>query len=147
MAETYATLLARVQQVVAMHNLIRAKLLPWSDDRSHFVNENTVVRLAAALEAGGVRAPSGVATGKEPWGETCVRTLFLFRNTILHECAGVYDPGRLRGSHRHLRAYDAFCDAWPRARVDPGTMLCLATDAVTTPLLEGCLEYCRGLCG
>ena len=134
-----------IEHVIEMHNDIRMKLFPRPDDRTHFINENTVVRLAAALEAGEVKAPSGKASGNESWGDICVRTLFLFRNTIVHECAGVYQPKQMGGSARHIPAYQAFCAKYPDANVGPGARLCLSASSVISPLLDGCLEYCRAL--
>ncbi len=135
-------LLAHVEHVVKMHNLLRG-VLQKPDGRSHFVNEDTLVRLAAAVEAAGGEAPKGRATGSEEWGEICARTLFLFRNIVMHDAAGRFEPTKLEGSVRHLPAYEAFCAKHPDARVGVGERLCLAADSVMRPLLEGCLAYYR----
>ena len=129
-----------------MHEKLR-RALPQKDDHSHFVNENTVIRMCAVLEANKVFAPSKEADQDATDAEICVRTLFLFRNIILHEPAGQYEPSKLtpRG-RRHISAYEKFCEHHPKAHVDVGQILCLASKEVLAPLLAGCIEYVSDQC-
>ena len=132
----------RLERIVTIHNRVRQTCFPDpSSEEGHFANENTVVRMAATMEAIGLGPPSGNGTADMEWPEVAIRTLFLFRNIIVHEPEGYYRPELLGGSKRHLRAYDMFCDMYPQARVSEGEKLCLAGDEVILPLMTGCIVW------
>ncbi len=134
----------RLEFVLCMHDSSR-----WLVSREpgtkegHFINENTVVRLAAMMEAVCINAPGGKATHETDWPEVCVRTLFLLRNIIVHETDGHFQPDRLTGSRKHLPAFEKFCECHPEAEVAQGDKLRLPYREVIEPLVEGCREYWR----
>jgi len=141
-----------------MHNTLRLTCPEPGTPEGHFVNENTVVRLAAMMEIpelklrDGPRRPRCVpkeqreAWRKESFGamlpaEKAVRVLFLFRHLILH-AAGVLRLDGRRGKWEEW-SYDWFCDQHGDARVREGEELRLPADAVITPIIDACEEYVR----
>jgi len=136
----------RLRFVLCMHNKTRCLVEPNpGTPAGHFINENTVVRLAAMMEAAGMKAPHGETPDNVAWPETCVRTLFLLRNIIVHEAEGYYweEELKLTQSRRHLPAFRKFARAHGAAEVSEGEKLGLDAQEVITPLVDGCVEYAR----
>jgi len=124
-----------------------------------FVNENTVVRAAAAMEhhlMARVRRRVTVSCKRtltlpdllgdwqanSDWPDICVRTLFVLRHFIIH-LGGRYRPRALRKwSREHLLpAYQEFARRVPSARPGRGQALRLPGQEVLRPLLCGCCDY------
>lgn len=141
---TQRQLLAELELIASIHSDIRGRLYRWPGDRAHFVNENTLVRLAAVLDAGG-RKPSGKMIPRATWPEVCVRTVFLLRHMIVH-LDGMYRPRKLRESSRKnlMPAFRKFRAKHTAAKVKQGEKLCLDADAVLDRLFTGCVDYVRG---
>jgi hypothetical protein len=146
--------------VLRIHNSIR-KLCGFEagTDEGHFINENTVVRLAAMMEdRKPTLKPRGLPKGfnerpkdsqdayisgvfeKASDAERSVRTLFLFRNLIVH-AGGRFDLGTT--ARLPLPFYQWFCCKYKVPPVGEGCKLVLAGFEVITPLVEGCVGYYR----
>ncbi len=142
--------------VLAMHNRLRLTSLEPGTPEGHFVNENTAIRLAAMMEGQCLKPPSepkckGLGehereAAQESWfddltdAERAVRTLFLFRNLIVHN-RGHLELTSIHRTWAESRSYAWFCDQHRDARVAEHNLLCLSADSVITPLVNGCREY------
>ena len=107
----------------------------------HFINENTIIRLAAALEVNGVKTewknPKGMIPNYNYKDAASIGTIFLFRNSIMH------NGGKLKFKKNVLnkKYYEEFCVNHPEAKKNEGETLCLAIDSVILPLIKGCLDF------
>jgi hypothetical protein len=145
-------------RLVQTHNLLRCAFAT-PGPVAHVVNENTVVRSAAAMEyhlgrrcrrrasARPKRHPTaqdllGDWDPQTDWPDVCMRTLFLLRHFIVH-LRGRYSPRSLTPSSRRLLlpAYRRFRSVVQAARVHEGHMLNLSAAEVIEPLLLGCRDY------
>ena len=152
--------LAETSRIADIHNRLRREFaLP--GPVASFVNENTVVRAAAAMEhylMKRVRRRVTVSCKRiltlkdlvgdwqanSDWPDICVRTLFVLRHSIVH-LEGRYRPRSLRKwSREHLLpAYREFAKQVPHARATHGKALRLSGQEVLAPLLRGCSDYWR----
>lgn len=141
--EQKGRLLEGLRFVLEMHNRLRS-LLPEPDELpSHFVNENTVVRVAATLEQNGIEAAWKPPT--TDWGRVCINTTFFMRNCAVHAAAGRLDPTRIDCYKCRVEFYKQFCSRIEEARVKEGERLCLAGLEVLTPLIEGCIQFVESI--
>lgn len=138
---TRRELVADLKAILDVHNDVRQRLYPRPGAKASVVNENTVVRTAAILEAAG-RKPSGPLAPRASSEEICIRTLFLFRHFIVH-LRGIYRPRKLRTNTKRdlLPAFRRFRRQHRAAHVRQGERLCLAADAVLKPLIQGCIDF------
>lgn len=127
-----------LRTIVELHNEVRSHLYAQPSAKAHMMNENTVLRLSALLEAWNCEAPTDVMRRTASDGEIAVRTLKYLRNLIIHRDHGVFLE--CTGS-KQWPAFEAFARKHPEAMVEIGAPLCLAGDAVLTPLLEGLLQW------
>jgi len=133
-------LAADLERILRVHNQIRTDLYPDARDEGHLIKENTVIRVAAAMEAYGFKPGWGRA---KTWEMTCAQTAFFLRNAIVHEARGHLDPKRIDCYSKRKHVYETFCERVPAARVGEGDCLCLAGREVLTPLISGCIEYVK----
>jgi len=136
---------ARLRFVLNMQNAVRWIMYrPPDTPQGRFVNENTVLRLAAMMEAEEVKdqtlKPEGHLSENATPAEVSVRVLFLFRNLILHA------DGRLvlrseRVTESQRSAYRRFCQHWGLTCLQEGEVLCQDTTRVMVPLVTGCRDY------
>jgi hypothetical protein len=146
------TLCGELDFVERMHDLLRSWCLEPSTDEGHFVNENTVLRLAALLDARCLKpSTQKEVIGDHPsteqrrtWlqsmtdSERVVRVLFMFRNCIMH------NGGRLRRADARSDWYRWFCQSCDQAMVSPGEVLRLPFRPVVAALIAGCRGYAKG---
>ena len=132
---------AQLERVRSIHDQVRDKLYPLPCDAAHFVNENTVVRIAAAFEA--YNCQPDIAWGLPSKGrpEVCTRAVFFLRNVILHEAGGYLLSRKIHKYEERKHVYEALCHLVPDARVKEGERLKLGGEEVLTPLFQGCIEY------
>jgi len=135
---------SKLKFVINMHNALRWMYPAPRTPQAHFVNENTILRLAAMMEGeelkGRTLKPEGPLSDDATRGEVSVRVLFLFRNLILHA------DGRLALRAKHVKtsqrdAYRRFCEGWGLTCQQEGETLCLDATRVMVPLATGCREY------
>jgi hypothetical protein len=131
---------ADLKRILGIHDRIRTDLYPDSSEEGHLINENTVVRVAAAMEAYDFKPGWDEA---KSWEEICAQTAFFFRNAIVHKAKGHLDPRKIQHYSERKRVYETFCRRVPTARVEEGERLCLAGKEVLTPLINGCIEYVK----
>ena len=132
-------LLDELEHVVKMHNLLRGTCLKPSTDEGHFVNENTIVRLAAMMDWRECK-PLTKMGDDATRAEKTVRVLFLFRNLIVHN-GGRFDLSGPRRTDAERDSYQWFAEECSAAKVREGSVLRLPADEVIMPLIEGCVEY------
>jgi len=132
-------LLDGLEHVAKMHTRLRGTCPESSTPEGHFVNENTIVRLAAMMEWQESK-PSGMLSANATSAEKTVRVLFLFRNLIVHN-GGRFDLSGPKRTDAERDSYDWFGAEHSAAKVSQGCMLCLSEPDVLVPLIEGCVEY------
>jgi hypothetical protein len=149
----------RLKTIREMHDLLRMVCLAPATPEGHYVNENTVVRLAAMMEAERLappKEPKCVQTLRQEEqadyrarrfsqmsdAERTVRTLFLLRHLIVHRPAGRFLPTG-NSTYYERAAYGWFCSCHPDAKVEEGETLRLPFNTVIVPLCEGCTAYAR----
>lgn len=141
MAEGFDT---KLQFIINMHNSLRWLYRASGTPQGHFVNENTLLRLAAMMETEKVRGvrlkPEGQLSANAIPAEVSVRVLFLFRNFILHTdgCLALHGK-RITDSQRN--AYKRFCQHWNITSQEEGETLNLDASRVLIPLATGCRDY------
>lgn len=124
--------------IIRVHNRIRTELYPHPSPEAHLVNENTVLRLQALLEAYDLDAPkTGMATGATD-GEIAVRALKYLRNLMPHKDHGVF---RVRKCSVHWDAFRQFAARYADARVPEGQPICLDAEKVLQPLADGLVQW------
>jgi hypothetical protein len=108
------------------------------DEVGHFINENTVVRLAASLEEYKNKLCKNNSNNID-LDEAAAGTTILFRNCILHHGGKLeYKPDTF-----YIKHYKKFCDNFKDARVKEGDKLCLSISEVVLPLIDKCLKYIK----
>ena len=108
------------------------------DEVGHFINENTVVRLASSLEEYKYKDKLLKNNSNNiDLDEAAAGTTILFRNCILHH------GGKLKYKPKtfYIKHYEKFCDNFKDARVKKGDKLCLSISEVVFPLIDECLKY------
>ncbi len=126
--------------ILNMHNLVRGSLFPDADEAGHFINENTVVRVAALIEEHGLKPlPPDKRQLPAKGAEVHRDTIFLLRHCILHQ-QGYYRPSKIKRKDL-IPAYEEFYKLHPEAKVADGKRLCLAAKEVLEPLVDGCIKY------
>ena len=108
------------------------------DDVGHFINENTVIRLASSLEEHGYKNKLlEKGNSNITLEEAAVGTTILFKNCILHYGGKLwYNPTTFYVPH-----YDLFCECVKVAKVNKGDRLCFSNSDVVVKLIEGCQKY------
>ena len=130
----------RLRFVLDMHNKLRCTCPEPSTPEGRFVNENTVVRLAAMMESEKLKPRPKAESHHISDAEMTVRVLLLFRNLILHN-GGRLDLSGSRRTCQERKSYDSFCHNHRDANVSEGEFLCLSADMVISPLVQGCINY------
>jgi hypothetical protein len=110
------------------------------NDVGHFINENTVTRLASSMEEHGYKNKLlEKGNSKITLEEAAVGTTILFKNCILHYGGKLwYNPTTFYVPH-----YDLFCQSVKAAKVNIGDRLCLSIGDVVVKLIEGCQKYIK----
>jgi hypothetical protein len=130
----------RLSFVGCMHNKLRAVCPQSGTPEGHFVNENTVVRLAAMMDAQKLQPKGKALPAGASDAEKTVRVLFLFRHLILHK-RGRMELSSCRRTQAEKDSYEWFCQKHSAARVCEGEALRLPADTVISPLVKGCIQY------
>lgn len=126
--------------IIGVHNEIRQNLYPGQGEKAHLVNENTILRLQALLEAHGIDGTGPDIDGKPSSGEIAVKTLKYLRNLIMHKDHGKF---KICEGSPNWKAFDAFAGKHPEIKVDEGEPICLAGKEVLEPLLKGLMDWAK----
>ena len=142
MRSTDDDFLKQLDFVLDMHDRLRCTCPEPSTPEGRFVNENTVVRLAAMMEAQKrvKLKPSRTPSQPPTPAEKTVRVLFLFRHLVLHNGGRLDLSGRYR-TDAERRSYEWFCCQHKEAEIPEDEELRLPFDKVIRPLIEGCRSY------
>ena len=133
-------LLDALEHVAKMHTRLRGTCPESSTPEGHFVNENTVVRLAAMMDWHKFKPKGKKLCVDATPAEKTVRVLFLFRHLVVHN-GGRFDLSGPKRTDAERDSYDWFGAEHSAAKVSQGCMLCLSEPDVLVPLIEGCVEY------
>ncbi len=104
------------------------------------VNENTILRLQALLEAYDCEAPAGSMSPGATDAEVAVRTLKYLRNLIPHKDHGLF---RIRKGSPQWSAVERFALDHPAIVVPDGHPVCLDGALVLQPLADGLVEWAK----
>lgn len=126
--------------IVSVHNEVRTTLYPRQDRKAHLINENTVLRLQALLEAHALDAPKSPVSANATNGEIAARTLKYLRNLIIHRDHGMF---KTRPDSPHWSAFERFARKHPAIRVADGQPICLDAEKVLQPLVDGLCRWAK----
>jgi hypothetical protein len=132
-----------LEQIIEIHGMIR-NVYPDTSPEGHFINENTVLRVASLLELYDFKPSRTLNDDCAAANEydVCVRALFFIRDTVMHS-GGNASKLYKKDKNERLKILNEFYRRHNLPTITLDDRPYLGGKEALTPLINGCIEYVR----